>query len=78
MFIAKYNSDGTLAWAKRASSTAGHFRGFGIGIDGSGTIYVAGWFQGTATLVLESLTRPSYRPQEATVCSLRNITAMER
>jgi Bacterial Ig domain/Beta-propeller repeat/Thrombospondin type 3 repeat len=49
MFIAKYISDGSLAWAKRASSTASHFVGFGIGIDGSGNIYVTGWFQGTAT-----------------------------
>ena len=48
VFIAKYNSDGSLAWAKRASTESG-FRGFGIGIDGSGNSYVTGWFQGTAT-----------------------------
>ena len=34
MFMAKYNSDGTLAWAKHAITTANHFRGFGVGIDG--------------------------------------------
>ena len=49
LFVAKYTSDGSLAWAKHASSTANNFRGLGIGIDGSGNSYVTGWFQGTAT-----------------------------
>jgi hypothetical protein len=47
IFVAKYNSDGTLAWAKRVPAHA--LRGYGIGIDGSGNSYVTGWFQGTAT-----------------------------
>ena len=49
MFVAKYNSDGTLAWAKHSITTQNNFRGFGVGIDGSGNSYVTGWFQGTAT-----------------------------
>ena len=46
--MAKYNSDGTIAWAKWAGGT-GTNQGYGIAVDGSGNSYVTGNYQGTAT-----------------------------
>jgi hypothetical protein len=43
IFIAKYNSNGTLAWAKQAGGS-GIDGGFGIAVDGSGNSYVTGFF----------------------------------
>jgi Beta-propeller repeat/FG-GAP-like repeat len=51
VFVAKYNSIGTLQWARRAGGT-GFDDGFGIAVDGSGNGYVTGYFQGTATFGL--------------------------
>jgi beta-propeller repeat-containing protein len=48
MFVAKYDSIGTLLWAKRSGGT-GADRGFSIAVDGLGNIYVTGLFQVTAT-----------------------------
>jgi hypothetical protein len=48
MFVAKYDSIGTLVWAKR-SGGVGQDRGFGIAVDGSGNSYVTGLFNGSAT-----------------------------
>jgi hypothetical protein len=52
MFIAKYNSTGALAWARRAGGL-GYDEGFGITLDASaGTSYVVGYFEGSATFGL--------------------------
>ena len=48
IFVARYDSNGTLQWAKRAGGT-GTDGGLGIGVDGFGNSYVTGWFTGTAT-----------------------------
>jgi Thrombospondin type 3 repeat/Beta-propeller repeat len=48
IFVAKYDSSGMLLWAKGAGGI-GFDRGEGIAIDGAGSSYVTGWFQGTAT-----------------------------
>jgi hypothetical protein len=49
MFVARYNANGTFAWAKRAGG-AGDDEGFGITLDGNtGTSYVTGYFEGSAT-----------------------------
>ncbi len=48
IFVAKYNSDGTLAWAKQAGGTAGD-SGHAIAVDGQGNSYITGLFFGTAT-----------------------------
>jgi hypothetical protein len=47
IFVAKYNSNGLLQWAKRAGGT-GTDRGFGIAIDDAGNSYVTGIFNGSA------------------------------
>ncbi|MEP3118082.1 MAG: SBBP repeat-containing protein, partial [Alphaproteobacteria bacterium] len=47
VFIAKYNSDGTLAWAKNVGGTISDY-GQSIAIDSSGNSYVTGYFYGTA------------------------------
>jgi len=48
LFVAKYDSDGLLIWAKQAGGTGGD-RGWGIAVDGSGNSYVTGDFSLTAT-----------------------------
>lgn len=45
IFVAKYNSDGTLQWAARAGGTAGNWNaGRGAGVDNAGNVYVTGGF----------------------------------
>jgi len=48
IFVAQYDSVGTLVWAKR-SGGAGTDRGFSISVDGSGNSYVTGVINGSAT-----------------------------
>ncbi|MHC4660641.1 MAG: hypothetical protein ACYS8W_03030 [Planctomycetota bacterium] len=48
IFVAKYNADGTLAWAKREGGGAGD-EGHGISLLTDGTVYVSGRFSTTAT-----------------------------
>jgi hypothetical protein len=48
IFVAKYNSNGTLAWAKPGGGTSSD-EGFGIAVDGLGNSYVTGSFGGTVT-----------------------------
>ena len=47
VFFAKYNSSGDLVWAKSVGGTSGD-NGEKIAVDGSGNVYVTGFFQGTA------------------------------
>jgi hypothetical protein len=47
MFVAKYDGDGVLVWAKAAGGTA-EDNGRGIAVDGSGNTHVAGSFTGSA------------------------------
>lgn len=44
-FLAKYNPDGTLAWAKNIGQGQNKQRGSGLAIDNSGNIYMVGFFQ---------------------------------
>lgn len=48
IFIAKYNSNGVLQWAKRAGGATGN-RGTGIALDAVGNSYVVGRYSGTST-----------------------------
>ena len=48
IFVAKYNSSGTLQWVQSAGGT-GTDIGNSIAVDGSGNVYVTGYYQGTAT-----------------------------
>jgi len=48
IFVAKYNSTGTLVWATSAGGTSSD-QGFAIAVDGSGNSYVTGTYAGTAT-----------------------------
>lgn len=47
LFIAKYNPDGTLAWARRAGGS-GTDTAKGISAFGDGSFMVTGWFNGSA------------------------------
>ncbi len=49
MFIARYNPDGTLAWAKRAGGSSFWDEGNGIAVLPDGSALVTGFFYGTAT-----------------------------
>ncbi len=51
-FLAKYDTNGLLQWAKRAGGAGGRFfsdRGKDIAIDDAGNSYVTGYFNGAAT-----------------------------
>ncbi len=47
-FVARYNPDGTLAWAKQTVGE-GEAQGFGVAVDATGAATVTGGFQGSAT-----------------------------
>jgi hypothetical protein len=47
VFIAKYNPNGQIEWAKNAGSAIGD-EGSAIAIDAADNIYVTGWFSGAA------------------------------
>ena len=44
IFIAKLNDSGDFLWAKQAGGYCG-VMGLGIAVDGSGNVYVTGWFR---------------------------------
>ncbi|HEU0137242.1 MAG TPA: T9SS type A sorting domain-containing protein [Flavobacterium sp.] len=48
-FVARYNADGSIAWARHISGTDTIF-GFGIGVDSVGNVYTSGYFGGSADL----------------------------
>lgn len=47
IYVAKYNSSGSLIWAKQFGGTLVDY-GSSLGVDASGNVYVTGYFQGTA------------------------------
>ena len=55
IFVAKHNSDGTIAWAKRAGGTDYDF-GNGVSADGNGNTYITGSFMATADFGSYTLT----------------------
>ena len=54
-FVAKYDSTGAFLWAKRGGGT-GDDRAQGITTDAADNCYVTGYFDGTATIGITSLT----------------------
>lgn len=48
-FIAKYDANGSVLWAKNGGGTAGDMA-FGVALDNLGGVYVAGFFSGTMTV----------------------------
>src|SRR5690606_17283363 len=54
IFVAKYNADGTIAWAR--STGSGTITPTDITVDASGNYYITGSFLGTATFGGQSLT----------------------
>lgn len=48
IFIAKYNPDRTILWAKRAGGSSGDDAGYGIDTLPDGSAYITGFFTGTA------------------------------
>jgi len=49
IFLARYNSDGTLAWARQGLGTAGE-RSLAVSVSKSGSIFIAGYFMQDITL----------------------------
>jgi len=47
IFVAKYNSNGSLLWVQQAGGTSGDI-GWGTAVDGTYNSIVTGWFEGTA------------------------------
>ena len=48
-FIAKYDANGSVVWAKNAGATGGD-TAYGVALDHFGGVYVAGFFSGTMTV----------------------------
>ena len=48
MFVAKYDANGVVMWAKQAGGT-GDDVGYDVNVDTTGNVYVGGYFQGTAS-----------------------------
>ncbi len=48
VFLAKYNADGTLDWAKNTVSNINNNTGYGIDCDVTGNLYLTGGYQATA------------------------------
>jgi uncharacterized delta-60 repeat protein len=65
LFIARYNSDGTLAWAKSAGGTSGNTRGYGVTTLSDNSIVVTG-------MLTESATFGPGEPNEAVLTSAGN------
>ncbi len=55
IFIARYDSDGNVVWARQAGGTSLD-RGFSTAMDGSGNCFATGYFSGTAIFGDTSLT----------------------
>ncbi|MGC9314344.1 MAG: hypothetical protein ACP5G4_01815 [bacterium] len=55
VFMLKYNTSGTLQWARKGGGTSGDM-GYRCSIDGAGNGYVIGSFSGTATFTDTSIT----------------------
>ena len=53
-YLAKYNSEGNVVWARGYGSTGNDF-GSGVALDGSGNPYMAGYFAGTVAFSTTSL-----------------------
>jgi hypothetical protein len=57
VFVAKYDPNGNLIWAKDIVGTAGTIdEGYAVAVDGSGNVVAAGSFQSTATFGAINLT----------------------
>ncbi|HOY85609.1 MAG TPA: SBBP repeat-containing protein [Candidatus Syntrophosphaera sp.] len=55
IFICKLDSSGNNLWAKRAGGTSSEIS-YSIAVDGAGNIYVTGYYSGTASFGMTSLT----------------------
>ncbi len=55
VFVAKYDAAGTLQWVRQAGGTA-YDEGLGIAVDGTGNVFVTGFFQGNASFGPTNLT----------------------
>lgn len=58
MFVAKFNSDGDLLWAKSAGSSSGDGSN-SIAVDGAGNVFITGYFGG-AEMFFETTSLVSY------------------
>ena len=55
IFVKKYDPNGNIIWSVSAGGT-GDDEGLGIAVDGTGNVYVTGYFEGTATFGSQTLT----------------------
>jgi hypothetical protein len=58
VFIAKYNTQGTLLWARKAGGN-GYDEAYALAVDTAGNAYITGAFEGTATFGSVMLTNAS-------------------
>jgi hypothetical protein len=59
VFVAKYNSNGTLLWVQSAGGAPSDI-GYGIAVDAACNVYVTGFYQGTASFGGISRTSAGY------------------
>jgi hypothetical protein len=71
VFIAKLNASGNFLRAKQAGGSEGAV-GSGIAVDGSGNVFVTGYFYGTSTFGSTTLTSAGY--QDVFVTKLKPVT----
>jgi len=76
VYVAKYNSAGTLQWVQRAGGSAGNFNtGRAIGVDTNGNIYVTGGYGGAANF--GGITLPSTSGEEFYLAKYNNAGAIQ-
>jgi len=59
IFLAKYDTNGNVLWAKSAGGT-GDDRVYSVAVDASGNAYLVGWFTSTLTFGSDTLTNAGY------------------
>ena len=70
-YISKFNSSGTHQWTRTFGSTLSD-QASGVALDGSGNLYITGYFRG-ALLILIQLQAPIITPlRETLTCLLRS------
>lgn len=76
IFVAKYDTDGNVLWAKSAGGT-GNDAGNAIAVDGDGNVYITGEFKGTADFSGTSLSQTNANTEEIFVAKYNSSGTMQ-